>query len=455
MTAPDSTPAAAAPYPAAGVAWYSVGVLLIAYTIAFIDRTILALLVGPIQRDLAISDTAMGLLHGIAFALFYCALGIPIARLSDQHSRRWIIVIGMAIWSGMTALCGIARNFWELFLARIGVGVGEAALSPAAYSMIADMFPPQKLGRALSIYSSGVFFGAGLAFMIGGTVVGAIQSIEVMQLPLVGEVRAWQAVFFIVGLPGLLFALLMLTVPEPDRRRSVGGVRGGTPDRPGVAQLSAYLREHAFIITCHFLGFSLLGVVFNGFIAWTPTQLIRDFGVSASEAGRALGLVIFLFGGSGIIAGGLLADYLARRGRLDASMLAGIAGGVGLVPACIAAPLMPGFSSAVVMYALFFFFASFPFGAAATALQIMTPADLRARLSAIYLLTLNLLGIGGGPVMIAVISDSFLGGKSDISIAMAITGSVVTPLGVIVLIVSLARFRERVRMVNAANAASR
>ena len=204
----DATPTVSAHrYPSAGVAWYSIVVLLIAYTIAFVDRTILALLVGPIQRDLGISDTLMGLLHGIAFALFYCALGIPIARLADQYSRRWIILVGMFIWSAMTAVCGIAKNFWQLFLARVGVGIGEAALSPAAYSMIADSFPPKDLGRALGVYSSGVFFGAGIAFMVGGAVISALQEVQTLTLPIVGDVRSWHAVFFIVGAPGALRCL--------------------------------------------------------------------------------------------------------------------------------------------------------------------------------------------------------------------------------------------------------
>lgn len=430
--------AEAAAWPSPAVGWYAVGVLLIAYTIAFVDRTILALMVGPIQRDLGISDTAMGLLHGIAFALFYCLLGIPIARLSDRHSRRWIIVVGMTIWSFMTALCGLAKSFWQLFAARVGVGIGEATLSPAAYSMIADLFPPKRLGRALGIYSSGVFFGAGIAFIVGGSVVGAVQSLDAISVPLVGDVRAWQAVFFIVGLPGVLFALLLLTVPEPVRR---------TPPAAAGQPLSAlvpFLRENAAVIAGHFIGFSLLAVIFNGFVAWAPTQLVRDFGVGAGQAGAALGVGIFAFGGGGIIVGGLVADRFARGGLQDANLRAGALGGLGLIPTAVAAPLMPSFESAAVVYALFFFFASFPFGAAAAALQIMAPPDLRARISAIYLLVLNLLGIGIGPLMIAAISDYLLGGKQDLGIAMAITAGIMAPLGTVILVATFGRYRALV-----------
>jgi MFS family permease len=426
-------------YPSPGIAWYSIGILLIAYTIAFVDRTILALLVGPIQRDLGISDTLMGLLHGIAFALFYAALGIPIARLSDQHSRRWIILVGMVIWSAMTAACGIARNFWQLFLARVGVGIGEAALSPAAYSMIADMFPPQRLGRALGIYSSGVFFGAGIAFMLGGAIIGALESVQTMALPVVGEIRSWQAVFFMVGVPGAVFALLMLTVPEPTRKSIVP-----TATRSALPGLWAYMRENRRVVGGHFIGFSLLAVVFNGYVAWAPTQLIRDFSVSAGEAGRALGAVIFLFGGSGIVVGGMVADRLLRRGYSDANMRAGVIAAVGLLPACVLAPQMPSFGGSIAAYAAFFFFSSFPYGAAAAALQVMAPHDLRARLSAIYLLVLNLIGIGLGPLAIAAVSDHFLGGKAHLGAGMSIVSAVVVPAGALILLITLPAFRRLV-----------
>ncbi|MFK7828590.1 MAG: spinster family MFS transporter [Congregibacter sp.] len=437
-------PAAAVQYPSASTAWYSISILLVAYTVAFVDRTILALLVGPIQRDLGISDTQMGLLHGIAFALFYCALGIPIARLSDQYSRRWIILVGMFFWSGMTALCGVAKGFWALFAARVGVGVGEAALSPAAYSMIADMFPPHRLGRALGVYSSGVFFGAGIAFMIGGSIIGALEQTRVMSLPIVGEVRSWQAVFFMVGIPGALFALLMLSVPEPSRKLAASAGNSSSTEKLVLPGLWAYLQENRRVVFGHFMGFSLLAIVFNGYVAWAPTQLIRDFSVTAGQAGQALGLVIFLFGGSGIIIGGVVADRLARRGYADANMRAGVFGALGLLPACLLAPQMSSFNASIMVYAAFFFFASFPYGAAAAALQLMAPHDLRARISAIYLLILNLIGIGLGPLCIAAISDSLLGGKAHLGTAMTIVSAVVVPLGGLILLFTLPAFRRLV-----------
>ena len=198
-------------------AWYAVIVLLLAYVLSFVDRIIMSLLVIPIQKDLGISDTQMGLLMGLAFAIFYTVVGIPIARLSDAKSRKIIVSIGIFLWSIMTAVCGLARSFIELFLARVGVGVGEATLSPAAYSMIADYFPEEKLGKAIAVYQSGALFGSGIAFIIGGAIVGLIVNSNATSLPFLGELQPWQLAFIIVGLPGVLMALVMLTVKEPKR----------------------------------------------------------------------------------------------------------------------------------------------------------------------------------------------------------------------------------------------
>src|SRR6186997_1226722 len=177
-------------------AWFVVIVLTLAYTCSFVDRQILTLLIEPVRRDLQITDTQVSLLGGLAFSILYTTLGIPIARLADQTHRRNLMAAGLAFWSVMTATCGLARSFWGLFAARIGVGVGEAALSPAAFSLLADYFPPQRLARAISVYSMGLYFGAGLALMIGGSVVQAVSSAPVRNLPVVGEVFPWQMTFF-------------------------------------------------------------------------------------------------------------------------------------------------------------------------------------------------------------------------------------------------------------------
>jgi len=433
-----ATPELRPAYPSPAVAWYAVAVLLVAYTNSFIDRTIIALLVQPIQRDLGIGDTALSLLHGFAFAIFYTTLGLPIARLSDRHSRRWIMLVGTVFWSVMTVLCGLAQKYWQLFLARVGVGVGEASLSPAAYSLIADLFPRERLGRALGVYSTGVFLGAGLAFVIGGLVVKMVASADTLTLPLFGDVRPWQATFIVVGLPGVLIGLLMLTFREPVRH----GVTAGVPPGAMFTDLLTFIRSHRRTFLAHFLGFSLAAVVFNGFVAWGPSQWIRDFGVDAGYVGVRLGLIILVFGPAGIVCGGLLADWYSARGRTDGTMRAGLVGVAGLVLPAVLAPVMPTMPLTLVAYAAFFFFSSFPYGAAAAALQVVTPNRLRAQVSALYLLCLNLVGIGLGPTVIAAIGEYLLGGPEYLGRAMAISAAVVTPLAALVLYWGLAPFRK-------------
>ena len=198
--------------------WMVVAILMIAYVFSFVDRQILNLLVGPIRRDLGISDTQMSLLMGFSFAIFYTILGIPLGRLADRVSRRGLITTGVLVWSAMTALCGFAYSYWQLFLCRIGVGVGEATLSPAAYSMIADYFPPERRATAISVYSMGIFLGSGLAFLLGGLVIKFAVAQGTMALPLIGEVRPWQLVFFVLGGSGIVFSLAFLLVREPPRQ---------------------------------------------------------------------------------------------------------------------------------------------------------------------------------------------------------------------------------------------
>lgn len=217
-------PASTRIWPHAGWAWFAVAALMIAYTSSFIDRQILTLLVEPIRADLIISDTQFSLLAGIAFSLFYTVMGIPLARLADRGSRRRIIFWGIVVWRVMTVACGLANSFWALFAARIGVGIGEAALSPAAYSMISDYFSHKRRARTLAVYSMGPYLGAGLALMIGGAVIDVIARAGAMQLPIVGELAAWQQTFVLVGAPGLLIAALFIVVREPPRQ---GVVRSG------------------------------------------------------------------------------------------------------------------------------------------------------------------------------------------------------------------------------------
>ena len=427
------------------LAWYAVGVLMLAYTFSFIDRSILSLLVVPIRRDLGISDTQFSLLHGLAFALFYTALGIPIARMADRYSRRWIITIGILVWSLATAACGLARNFLELFGARVAVGVGEAALSPAAYSLITDMFPREKLGRALSVYNVGVFLGGGLAFLIGGAVVSAVGDTSTYAVPLFGDLYGWQATLVAVGLPGILIAGLTMALKEPARQAAPGktGDKGG--DRAiALREVFGFIAANRSTFVCHFLGFSSLALLYNALFAWSPALLIRRFGVTGGEAGLYLGSIVLIFATSGILAGGWYADWLTSKGHTDATVRTGRIAAVCLVPLIVIAPLMPTLPLCLIALCPLMFFVSVPWAGAAAALQIVAPPRMRAQVSAMYLFVVNLAGIGFGPVATALVTDYVFQDDAALPYSLALVGVVASMLGAGLLTTGMPHYRASV-----------
>ncbi len=389
-------------WPKPWAAWGAVAVLFLAYALAFVDRTILTLLVGPIRADLHISDTQVSLLHGFAFAIFYTVVGIPIARFADVGSRRNIIALSAVAWSLTCSACGLARSFWSLFAARVGVGIGEAGLSPAAYSMMADLFPEKRLSLAMSVYTSALYLGSGLALIIGGAVIGIATRLPMPALPWVGSIHPWQLTFFVVGLPGLLVAALMLAVREPVRRVKA------LPEGVSMARLAdtiAFMRTHVRAYVGHILGFTLISVVYNVAVAWAPAFLIRHMGLATPRAGYFLGVVILTAGISGVVIGGLLADVLRRRGSVDATLLVGVISVIVAAPAGAIAFSMSHLTPFLCSFAIMLFGASMAFGAAAAGIQVLTPNRMRAQASAAYLFTLNLLAVGAGPTFAALLTD--------------------------------------------------
>lgn len=420
-------------------AWYAVAVLVIAFIFSFIDRIVIALLVEPIKADLGVSDFGIGLLQGFAFALFYALLGIPIGRLSDRVSRRGIIATGIAIWSLMTAACGLARGFFELFLARVGVGVGEAALSPAAYSMIADYFPREKLGRALGVYQSGAMLGAGIAFLVGGAAVQMLSAYDGQVLPVLGEVRMWQLAFFVVGLPGLLIALLMLTVREPARRGKTSGATTGIPLR----QVLAYIRSHRRLFFAHFAGFGLLVVPITTVLAWAPTWLNRVLGFARAETGYVLGLMLLVLSPAAVYFGGWAIDYLQKRGHADAPFRVSIGAALAIVPLSLFATTGSDPTLALWLIGPLVFCACISQAAAPMVIQVMVPNEMRAQISAVWMLCMNLISTIMGPTLVGFITVYVLMDDMAVGQSIAIVNAVSAPVAALILWTGLRQFRLR------------
>lgn len=436
----EPTKSSAPQWPSPAVAWFGVGVLVIAFVFSIADRIIISLLVDPIKRDLNLTDTDMGLMMGLAFAIFYALMGLPIGRWADKYSRRTIIGVGIFLWSIMTALCGLARNFWELFLARVGVGVGEATLSPAAYSMIADYFPKDKLGRALGVYQSGAFLGVGLALIFGGLAIRFAATADDVSLPLIGVIAPWQLAFIVVGLPGVLVAALMFLVKEPARQ----GLSAAHDKEISLGEAIRFAWERRRIFLSHYTGFALLALPMTTLATWVPAYFMRVVGLTPPETGLKLGLIVLIFSPIGVITGGWLADMLFKRGYSDASLRVAVAAAIVLVPLSVFATTVTDPVLALAIACPFAFGASISMGLAPTALQLVTPNRLRGQISAAWMLFLNIITAGLGPTAVGWINEEIFGDPLAVGQSIAIVNTVSVALGGIILWLTWKPFQQAV-----------
>jgi MFS family permease len=430
-------------------AWYVVGVLTLLYAFSFIDRQIFSLLVGPLRRDLHIGDAKMSLLIGFSFALFYTFFGIPIGRLADIYSRRLIIAAGLVLWSGFTASCGLAQTFETMLLLRMGVGVGEAALSPAAYSLITDYFPRERLATALSVYSMGIYVGSGMAYLLGGLVVAYASTQAMWTIPLLGAVHPWQIIFLLVGLPGIAVAPLLFTVKEPAVLRGASR-RSTVPMR----QVFSYIFENRRTFLLHNIGFGLLALSSSASAAWVPEFYRRHFHWSIGTTGVIYGSCVAVFGCLGIVSAGRLADYLRKRGRGNATLFVGMLIGLVWLPVNCLLYLAPSATWATIWLIPGCALAAAPFGIAPAAIQQMMPATMRGQASAVYLFSINLIGLGIGPTAVGALTQYAFRSDEAVRYSLVIVTSVACALAAVLLYGALKPFvasLERVRAWNAAH----
>ena len=422
--------------------WLVVFICMTAYILSFVDRQIISLMIEPIKQDLQLSDTQFSLLSGLAFSLFYAFMGAPIAILADRHSRSKIMAIGVFFWSIATAFCGLSRNFVQMFLARIGVGIGEAALSPAFYSMVADMFPKEKLGRAVGIYSLGAFIGGGIAFLIGGYVISLVKELDVIALPILGDLKPWQATFILVGLPGIFLAILMLLVIKDPQRQDL------KTDSQGAVIKSSFKDTLRFIIThhktffFHFMGFSFYAMVLYSLMGWSPAFYMRNFQLSPSETGYYLGIILLLANTCGVFFGGWLIDLLNTKGYKDAAMRTGVIGSIGLIVPAVIFSQVDNLYLSLCLLAIGMFFASFPLVTSAASLQVLAPNQLRAQVTALFLLVSNLIGLGIGTTLVALVTDHIFQNSLLVGNSISLINLIAGTLTIILLSFGCKSFRQ-------------
>jgi MFS family permease len=394
-----------------------VAILCACSVVSFIDRQIINLLVEDLRRDLGLSDTAIGLLQGLSFALFYAACALPLGRLADVSSRKRLVAAGMCVWTGATALCGLAGNFAQLFCARMLVGAGEATLTPSTYSMIADLFRPQRLALPCGVYAASSFVGSGVALLLGGMILAQLARTGPVVLPLVGELKIWQAAFLCAAaLSGVVIVLFLVTIDEPLRR----GLQAGRPqERPSLRELLAFYRANRRTFNAVFFGVSLLGAVQFSIGAWTPAYFMRVHGWSAPQAGAAYGLILVSCGTAGAIAGGWLADRLEARmgqGHLRSALLSAFA----TLPFAAAFPLAPSGAGAVALLAPAVFFGSLSLGAGPALIPVFAPPRMRAVMVAAYLFAASLLGQAMGPALVGLSTDYLFGSPERVRDSLAL-----------------------------------
>jgi len=386
----SATESANNPYASTKAAYYALGILTIVYSINFIDRQLLSILQESIKADLMLSDAQLGLLTGFAFALFYTFAGLPIASLADRSNRRNIVAISLTIWSGMTAISGLAQNYWQLLAARVGVGIGEAGGSPPSHSMISDIFPPEKRASAIGFYSTGISIGILFGFLFGGWL---------------NEFFGWRVAFFVVGIPGVLLALVLyLTVPEPIR--GLAENRASTGDNPSMMTVCKVLLSRRSFL------FMALGAAMNAFAGystanWVASFMIRTHQMPTGELGTWLALIIGLGGAIGVFGSGVLADNLGKKDKRWYMWVPVYAAAIS-VPFQIATYWVDGPYAALMCMTIPSILANAYLGATIASVHGMVGLRMRAVSSALLFFILNIIGLGMGPTTVGLVSDSLV-----------------------------------------------
>lgn len=403
-----------------GYAWWVVIALTAVYTLSFVDRTILSLLVPSIKRDLGVSDTQIGLLQGLAFSLFYTLMGLPIGRVADRWNRRNLIVGGILVWSFFTTMSSVAKSFVLLFLTRIGVGVGEASLSPAGYSMLSDYFPKQKLGAAISVFYMGVFIGSALAQLVGGTTIDMLARTPFVTVPVLGTMASWRLTFVIVGLPGVVFAALAWTIREPVRRNLLASA-DGRPVQLSFGEAVAQIRMRWQSVAGISLAMVCQGMITYGLLAWIPAFFQRVHHWSPGQSGRALAAILLTFGCAGMYVGGRLSDYWQKRGVPEGPLRVAVISAIGTLLLMPVATMISNPAWTLALLAPALFFDALAMGTSTAALQHIFPNQVRGQVSALYLFLLNLGGGSLGPLLPGVFNDYFFHNPNMVGYSLAIT----------------------------------
>lgn len=429
-------------------AWFVVFILCLTSIFAFLDRQIINLLVEPIKLTLGVNDTQIGLLQGVSFALLYVIAAIPIAWAADFGNRTRIISIGIICWALATFSCGLATTFMFMFIARTIVGLGEATLTPSGYSLIGDYFQTEKVGLAISFFTGSGFLGAGLAYIIGGKVIGILNQSDFYTLPIVGTVEPWQVAFMIVAIPGLLLVGIMQFVKEPPRQSTITADFAKLQARESFAALFNYISSNRRLFMGLFFGLAIMASATFSVMNWTPVYLTRKFDWDAQKVGTIFGTIVLIASPLAVFSGGFIATYFMKKGHSGANIYVPIAS------VSLAAIFVFLFSNSpngqittwLAVPAVFF--SSMPFGCGTATLPLITPNRLRAQVVALYLLCANLLGLSLGPTAVGAITDYVFKDPTQIGKALGIVAPILFICGALILTSAIKPYSNIIRSQN-------
>ena len=426
-------------YPPPGRAWYVVILLTLAYVLSFVDRYILGLLVEPIKADMNLSDTQIGLLLGPAFAIFYATMGLPLGWLADRWRRTWLVGLGVLLWSAATAASGLVKGFWQLFAARMAVGVGEATLSPCAMSIISDSFPKNRRGKPIAVYTAALSIGSAIASLIGASVLVWAKSNEGIELPGIGFIKPWQAAFLIVGTPGILFAGLFFFTAEP--KRQTGQLQDAELTGTSLLDMLRYVGQR-WKTYLSFVSLVCVMTVVAYSQGWFAAMFDRTWGWSAEKYALYNAIVLLAVGPLTVYVCGWLSDRLTSQGIADAPLRILIAGALVLVPTGIAVPLMPSPELAFAVIAVNTVAIATVSAVSVTALLNITPAAIRAQTVALYYMTISFAGLFLGPTTVGYLSAQVFG-EENLRYAAAALPAIYGIVPLLVIPITIRLYRQQ------------
>jgi MFS family permease len=429
-------------YPPFRTAVFALIGLMIACFFSFLDRQILNLLVQPIKHDLGVNDTQIGVLQGIAFALSYSLMALPFGWMVDRYHRFRLVCFGLAVWSLATLGLGFSRNFADMLVARVLIGAGEAALMPAAYSLLADYFPPRQRGRVFAVYMSSVLLGGAGALIVGGFVLRLLGDVETVWLPLIGSLPIWRAAFIVVSVPGLLLALPFLALMREPARKNYQ-----PPGSKGAVSMTAYVRRHPQAFFTIFAAYSVLALVGYAVQSWSPTLLIRNYGVAPANAGLIVGVGLLLSGLVGAAIGGGLGDRWVQQGRKGGRLLLSLPFWILGFPALAVFGLAGDLRWAVAGFVLNGLVSGVMFVTSSAVVQDVVPGHLRGRAIALWYLITGILGNGLGPVIAGAVNDYLFKSEMALPLSILVIAGPGLLLGLLITLAGVAAY-DRAREAN-------